>query len=126
MACIKEIISRLNLDFDIMLERVSYKEAREFIERNSDEVYYVELGYKVLGEFDIIGIPPLALGIKGNELLFAIVKDHGVFVLKIKSEEEIKRLREREIEQAKASLKEGPRSQIGVNERPVDYRSIFK
>ncbi|MFB3765818.1 MAG: DUF1894 domain-containing protein [Methanotrichaceae archaeon] len=126
MACIKEIISRLNLDFDIMLERVSFKEAREFIEKNSDEVHYVEPGYKVLGEFDIIGVPPLALGVKGEELLFAILKDHGAFVLKIKSEEEIKKLRDRERERVRASLKKGLKPEVQSFEKPVDYRSIFK
>jgi len=126
MACIKEIISRLNLDFDIMLERVSFKEAREFIEKNSDEVCYVEPGYKVLGEFDIIGVPPFALGIKGDELLFPIVIDHGTFVLKTRSEEEINRLREREKDRVKASVKKGLKAEVHVYEKLVDYRSLYK
>jgi hypothetical protein len=84
MACVEE------MKYDILLERVSFKEANEYIEKNSDEVYYVDSGYKIFKEYDIIGVPPIALGVKGDELLFTYVKCQGAFVMKIKREEEIR------------------------------------
>jgi len=46
--------------------------------------------------------------------------------MKIESEEEIQRLRDRENEKVKASLKKGLKAEVPVYEKPVDYRSIFK
>jgi hypothetical protein len=54
---------------EILLESVSFKEARAFIQKYSDEIYYVELGYKILDDCYLIGVKPLALGIKGFNLM---------------------------------------------------------
>jgi hypothetical protein len=121
MSCIEQ------MKYDLLLERVSFKEAKEFIEKNSDEVYYVEPGYKIFKDYYIIGVPPIAMGVKGDELLFTYVKPcHGTFVMKIKSEEEIKRLRDREREKIMASRKKGISEKASPSEKPVDYRSVFK
>lgn len=96
------------MKYKLYLERTSFKEAREYIEKNSDEVYYVEPGYKIFKDYYVIGVPPVAMGVKGKEMLFTYVKPcHGTFVMAIDSEEEINRLREREAEKIKASLKKG-------------------
>lgn len=119
MSCIEQ------MKYDLLLERVSFKEANEFIEKNSDEVYHVNPGYKIFKDYYIIGVPPIALGAKGEDLLFPYVKPcHGTFVMKIKSQEEIKRLRDRERDNIMSSLKKG----IGAegNAQPTDYRTIFK
>ena len=80
----------------MLLEGASFKGAKEFIEKYSDEIYYVEPGYKIFGDCYLIGLRPIALGIKGFDLIFPIVKPHlGTFVAKAKAEQEIKRLRER-------------------------------
>lgn len=121
MSCIEQ------MKYDLLLERVSFKEAKEFIEKNSDEVYYVDPGYKIFKDYYIIGVPPIAMGVKGDELLFTYVKPcHGTFVMKIKSEEEIKRLRDREREKIMASLKKGISAKASASEKPVEYRSVFK
>lgn len=103
MSCIEQ------LKYTIHLQRISFKEAREYIEKNSDEVYYVSPGYKVFKDYYIIGIPPIAVGAKGNALVFPYTKPcHGSFVLSIDSEDSIKeinRLREAEKEKVTASLK---------------------
>ena len=102
MSCIEQMKYRL------LLERVSFKEAKEFIEKNSDEVYYVDPGYKIFKDYYIIGVPPIPMGAKGDDLLFTYVKPcHGTFVMGIDSEEEIARLRKNEEEKIKKSLKNG-------------------
>lgn len=102
MSCVEQ------MKYKLYLERTSFKEAREYIEKNSDEVYYVDPGYKIFKDYYVIGVPPVAMGVKGKEMLFTYVKPcHGTFVMAIDSEEEINRLREREAEKIKASLKKG-------------------
>ena len=92
MSCIEK------MKYEILMEKKTFKESREFIEKNSDEVYYVPPGYKIFNDYYVIGIPPIALGIKGNSLIFTYTKPcYGTFVLSIDSEDskkEIYRLRE--------------------------------
>ena len=102
MSCVEQMKYKLHL------ERTSFKEAREYIEKNSDEVYYVDPGYKLFKDYYIIGVPPVAIGVRGTEMLFTYVKPcHGTFVMGIDSEEEIARLRENENEKIKKSLMKG-------------------
>jgi hypothetical protein len=103
MSCIEQ------MKYTILLDRISFKEAREYIEKNSDDVYYVSPGYKIFKDYYIIGVPPIAVGAKGNALIFPYTKPcHGSFVLSIENEDSIKeinRLREMEPEKGTASLK---------------------
>lgn len=115
MSCIEQ------MKYTILLQRISFKEAREYIEKNSDEVYYVSPGYKIFKDYYIIGVPPIAVGAKGNALVFPYTKPcHGSFVLSIDNEDSIKeinRLREAGKEKATASVKkskpaEGPKTSL--------------
>lgn len=103
MSCIEQ------MKYTIHLQRISFKEAREYIEKNSDEVYYVSPGYKIFKDYYIIGIPPIAVGAKGNALVFPYTKPcHGSFVLSIDNEDSIKeinRLRETGKEKATTTVK---------------------
>ncbi|MDD1753985.1 MAG: DUF1894 domain-containing protein [Methanotrichaceae archaeon] len=102
MSCIEQ------MKYKLLLERTSFKEAREYIEKNSDEVYYVDPGYKIFKDYYIIGVPPIAMGAKGKDLLFTYVKPcHGAFVMSVESEEEIDKLRESEKKKILSSLKKG-------------------
>ena len=121
MSCIEQ------MKYDLLLERVSFKEAREFIEKNSDEVYYVDPGYKIFKDYYMIGVPPIAMGAKGDELIFTYVKPcHGTFVMKIKSVEEIQRLRDEAQKKILKSLKKGAKEDTSASQKQVDYRSVFK
>src|SRR5512136_793775 len=121
MSCIEQ------MKYDLLLERVSFKEAKEFIEKNSDEVYYVDPGYKIFKDYYMIGVPPIAMGAKGDELIFTYVKPcHGAFVMKIKSVEEIQRLRDEAQKKILKSLKKGTKEDTSASEKQADYRSIFK
>lgn len=105
MSCIEQ------MKYTILLQRISFKEAREYIEKNSEEVYYVSPGYKIFKDYYIIGVPPIAVGVKGNALIFPYTKPcHGSFVLSIENEDSIKeinRLREAGEGKVTASSKKG-------------------
>jgi len=109
MSCIEQ------MPYKLLLERTSFKEAREFIEKNSDEVYYVPPGYKIFKDYYIIGVPPVAMGVKGNALIFTYVKPcHGTFVMTIDNDdsvEEVRKLREIEKKKVMDSLKKGKASE---------------
>jgi hypothetical protein len=99
------------MKYTILLQRIGFKEAREYIEKNSEEVYYVSPGYKIFKDYYIIGVPPIAVGVKGSALIFPYTKPcHGSFVLSIENEESIKeinRLRETGGEKVTAPSKKG-------------------
>ena len=121
MSCIEQMKYRL------LLERTSFKEARQFIEKNSDEVYYVDPGYKIFKDYYIIGVPPIAIGAKGKDLVFTYTKPcHGTFVMTIESDEEIEKLRKRETEKVKASLKKAEWKVESDQSAPVDYQNMWK
>lgn len=126
MSCIEQLKYRL------YLERTSFKEGRDFIEKNSEEVYYVEPGYKIFKDYYIIGVPPVALGVRGDEILFTYVKPcHGTFVMGIDSPEEIARLRENEEKKIKKTVKEGQRKGLAKDrteaEAPItSFGDLYK
>jgi hypothetical protein len=118
MSCIEQ------MKYKLYLERTSFKDARNYIEKNSDEVYYVEPGYKIFKDYYIIGVPPIAMGVKGKELLFTYTKPcHGTFVMAIESDEEIQRLRDTEQEKARASLKKTIKS---TKTKPANFQELWK
>ena len=120
MSCIEQ------MKYKLLLERTSFREAREYIEKNSDEVYYVDPGYKIFKDYYIIGVPPIAMGVKGMELIFTYVKPcHGTFVMALESEEEISRLREREREKVKASLTKGGQKEK-AEAAPSSFQDMWK
>ena len=123
MSCIEQ------MKYEILMEKNTFKESREFIEKNSDEVYYVPPGYKIFNDYYIIGIPPIAIGIKGNALIFTYTKPcYGTFVLSIDSEgsrKEIYRLREVGKENASISLKND--SSLASSKKPqTSFQDIWK
>ena len=121
MSCIEQLKYRL------YLERTSFKEAREYIEKNSEEVYYVDPGYRIFKDYYIIGIPPVAMGVRGKELLFTYVKPcHDTFVMGIDSEEEIARLRENEARKVKGSLKKADKAKAEPNSAPASFADIYR
>jgi hypothetical protein len=78
---------------EIILSQASFKEAREYIKKNVREYHEVEPGYKI-HDVHIIGVPPLYVGIEGEDLIFPYTKPcHGTFVVKVPGGEEIARLR---------------------------------
>ena len=122
MSCIEQ------MKYKLYLERTSFKEARDYIEKNSEEVYYVDPGYKLFKDYYLIGVPPVAIGVRGKELIFTYVKPcHGAFVMGLDSEEEIARLRENESEKVKKSLKKGGLTEkIESGMKPASFSEMYK
>jgi hypothetical protein len=87
---------------EVLLERATFSEARAFIEKNSDEVYHVLPGYRLFHDCYLVGVPPIALGIKGSDLIFPLVRPRlGTFVIRALAEEEVRRLKEMGIKASK-------------------------
>jgi hypothetical protein len=122
MSCVEQ------MKYKLYLERTSFREAREFIERNSDHVYYVEPGYKIFKDYYIIGVPPIALGAKGRGLVFTYVKPcHGTFVMAIESEEEIQRLSDKEAqEDQKSKLAAMLMKRQSPETLPISFHDLWK
>ncbi|WP_048050726.1 DUF1894 domain-containing protein [Methanosarcina soligelidi] len=123
MSCIEQ------MKYTILLDRISFKEAREYIEKNSDEVYYVSPGYKIFKDYYIIGVPPIAMGAKGNALIFPYTKPcHGSFVLSIENDDSIKeinRLRDAEKEKGTGPIKK-PKASESSGASSASYLNMWK
>ncbi|MDD2439849.1 MAG: DUF1894 domain-containing protein [Methanosarcinaceae archaeon] len=123
MSCIEQ------MKYEILLDRISYKEARAYIENNSEEIYYVAPGYKIFKDYHIIGVPPVALGVKGNALIFTYTKPcYGTFVLTVDNEESIKeiaKLREKETKKENTSVKKSKPSKK-AKKTQVSFSDIWK
>lgn len=92
MSCFKKLDK---IKHEILLERATFSEAREFIEKNSDEVFHVLPGYRLFHDCYLVGVPPIALGINGFDLIFPLVRPRlGTFVIRARAEEEVGRLKE--------------------------------
>lgn len=125
MSCIEQ------MKYEILLDRTTYKDARDYIEKNSDEVFYVTPGYKIFRDYHIIGVPPIALGAKGSALIFTYTKPcYGTFVLTVDNEDSIKeidKLREMEKEKGKgtpSSKKTKPPE--GPKKPPASFLDMWK
>jgi hypothetical protein len=80
MGCIE------NLKYEMLLPLgASFKECREYVEKNFSEVWYVDPGYKLFDEY-IIGLPPIALGLDTKPC-------HGTYLLRIEDSDEADRVR---------------------------------
>ncbi len=121
MGCIEE------LKYEVLLSRVSFRECREYIKEHYKETYTVKPGYKVFDSY-IIGVPPVAMGVRGKEMLFPYVKPcHGTFVMGIDSEEEIARLRENEAKKIKKTMKKGGlKEKAASGPAPVSFDEMYR
>ena len=122
MSCVEQ------MKYKLYLERTSFKDARDYIKNNSEEVYEVDPGYKIFKDYYIIGVPPVLMGVRGREMLFTYVKPcHGTFVMGIDSEEEIARLRENEKAKIKRSLTAGGlKAAVDSGTAPASFAEMYK
>lgn len=79
---------------EILASHVTFRECREFILSRFPEHYEVPPGYHIFDVY-IIGIPPIVIGIEGDDVIFPYTKPcHGTFILRAQGAiEEIARLR---------------------------------
>jgi hypothetical protein len=82
-----------SLNYEIVLKNASFKESREYIRADFRESIDVPPGFKVF-DTHIIGLPPVAIGLDGDVVIFPYTKPcHGTFLLKVEDAAEAARLR---------------------------------
>jgi hypothetical protein len=79
---------------EVLASQVTFAECREYILSTFPEHYLVEPGYHLFDVY-IIGIPPIYIGVEGDDVIFPYTKPcHGTFILRAKgAPEEVARLR---------------------------------
>jgi hypothetical protein len=79
---------------EVLAAQVTFSECREYITANFPEYYEVAPGYHIFDVY-IIGVPPIYIGIEGDDVIFPYTKPcHGTFILRAKgATEEAARLR---------------------------------
>ncbi len=82
---------------EVLASQVTFAECREYITSKFAEHYLVEPGYHIFDVF-IIGIPPIYIGVEGDDVIFPYTKPcHGTFILRARgAAEEAARLRSRQ------------------------------
>ncbi len=89
MSCIDQI------EYEILLQGASFRESAEYIRSHFSEWHEVEPGYLLFGAH-LIGVPPVVLGIEGEDVIFPYTKPcRGTFLLRARGPDEIARLRAR-------------------------------
>lgn len=89
MSCIEQ------LEYEILLQGASFKESAEYIKKHFPEWYEVEPGYRLF-DAHLIGVPPVVLGVEGEDVIFPYVKPcRGTFLLRASGPGEIAKLRAR-------------------------------
>jgi hypothetical protein len=87
MSCIEQI------EYEILLQGASFKESAEYIRTHFTEWYEVEPGYRLF-DAHLIGVPPVVLGVEGEDVIFPYVKPcRGTFLLRANGPGEIAKLR---------------------------------
>jgi hypothetical protein len=81
------------MNYEILLRDGSFKECREYIRKNFTEFIDVQPGFKIFDIY-IIGVPPIAVGLDGDFVIFPYTKPcHGTFLLRVNDPDEAQRLR---------------------------------
>ncbi len=82
-----------SMNYEIVMRGATFKESREYIREHFRENFDVQPGFKVF-EVHLIGIPPIAIGLDGDVVIFPYTKPcHGTFLLRVEDKEEAARLR---------------------------------
>ena len=84
-----------SMNYEIVIRGTTFKESREYIRKHFHENLDVQPGFKVF-DIHLIGIPPIAIGLDGDFVIFPYTKPcHGTFLLRVEDKEEAARLRAR-------------------------------
>ena len=82
-----------SMNYEILLRDATFKESRDFIHNTFKESIDVQPGFKIF-DVHVIGLPPIAIGLDGNFVIFPYTKPcHGTFLLRVEDPEEAARLR---------------------------------
>ena len=89
MSCIEQI------QYEILLQGASFREGAEYIKKHFPEWFEVEPGYRLF-DAHLIGVPPVLLGVDGDDVIFPYTKPcRGTFLLRANGPDEVAKLRAR-------------------------------
>lgn len=81
------------MNYEIILRDKSFTECRNYIKEHYPEYIDVQPGFKLL-DIHLIGIPPVAIGLDRDFIIFPYTKPcHGTFLLRVEDTAEAARLR---------------------------------
>jgi len=79
----------------VVLSRASFAECREYVEKHCARYCYVNPGFRLFDKC-MIGVPPIAIGVDGDVVVFPYTKPcYGTFLLRIEDAAEAARLEPR-------------------------------
>jgi hypothetical protein len=82
-----------SMNYEILLRDGSFKECRDYIKQHFAEFIEVLPGFKLL-DIALIGVPPVAIGLDRDFIIFPYTKPcHGTFLLRVEDTAEAARLR---------------------------------
>ncbi|NLD57513.1 MAG: DUF1894 domain-containing protein [Methanomicrobiales archaeon] len=82
-----------SMNYEIVIRGATFKESREYVREHFRENFDVQPGFKVF-DVHLIGIPPIAIGLDGDFVIFPYTKPcHGTFLLRVEDKDEAARLR---------------------------------
>jgi len=82
-----------SLPYEIILRGSSFRECRDYIYEHYREHRDVLPGFRIF-DTHIIGVPPIAIGLDGDAVIFPFTKPcHGTFLLRVQDGKEAARLR---------------------------------
>ncbi len=89
MVCVED------MPCEVIFSRASFAECREHVERHCPRYCHVDPGFRLFDSY-LIGVPPIAIGVDGDAVLFPYTKPcHGTFLLRIEDAGEAARLASR-------------------------------
>jgi hypothetical protein len=81
------------LPYEILMRNASFRECRDYIRKHYRESIDVQPGFKIF-DMHIIGVPPIAVGLEGDYVIFPYTKPcHGTFLLRVGDSREAARIR---------------------------------
>jgi hypothetical protein len=81
------------MNYEILLKNGSFKECRDYVLQNFKEHLDVQPGFRLF-DMHIIGVPPIAIGLEADFIIFPFTKPcHGTFLLRVEDTAEAARLR---------------------------------
>jgi len=82
-----------SMNYEILLKNGSFKECRDYVLKNFSEHLDVQPGFRLF-DMHVIGVPPIAIGLEGDFIIFPFTKPcHGTFLLRVEDTAEAARLR---------------------------------
>jgi hypothetical protein len=82
-----------SLNYEVILRDATFSEVREYVRSHFAERYQVNPGYRLF-EKHLIGVPPLLVGLDGDDVILPYTKPcYGTFLVRVPGCDEAARVR---------------------------------